>query len=501
MKQGIVYIAGAGPGDPDLLTLKVISRIREADVILYDHLIGKEVLAYARPQAELIYAGKKAGEDYISQTEINSLLIEKAKAGLTVLRLKGGDPFLFGRGGEEAVALAEAGIRFEIVPGVSSINAVPLYAGIPLTHRGLSSCIAVLTGHRRTDDGFEELCWDAIARLDTIVVLMGVGLIRDIASRLIALGRDPEDPVAVIRWGTTPMQVTWTGTLRSVTEGREQIPKPPALTIIGKVIGLRGILNWFERQPLFGRKVLITRAAGGDAFLRRSLEKLGAFVIEQPSIRIVEPDDGSAADQAILDLKSYDAVVFPSTNSVRWFVRRLWAAGMDMRRASAALLLTTGQQARRTLEEMKIRTDAVLGSALVKNFADLFGGDPSGRRVLIPAPAETEIKVAGDLASAGARVDVVPFYRTVPAELQDDLRPYLSDVVDLVIFTSSSAVRSFATLFGEDAGRLLKRADIACMGPFTAAAAEAQGLTVTIQPARYTLKDLVDAIREKYGGR
>jgi len=499
MKQGIVYIAGAGPGDPDLLTLKVISRIREADVIFYDHLIGKEVLMYARPQAELIYAGKKAGEDYISQTEINARLVEKARAGLTVLRLKGGDPFLFGRGGEEAVALAEAGIRFEIVPGVSSINAVPLYAGIPLTHRGLSSCIAVLTGHRRTDEGFEELCWDAIAKLDTIVVLMGVGLIREIAARLVELGRDPDDPVAVIRWGTTPLQVTWTGTLRAVMEGREKLPKPPALTIIGKVIGLRGVLNWFERQPMFGKKVLITRAAGGDAYLRRALEKLGAFVIEQPSIRIVEPDDGSAADRAILDLKSYDAVLFPSTNSVRWFVRRLWAAGGDMRWASTAMLLTTGQQARRTLEEMKIRTDAVLGSACGKKFAALFGGEASGRRVLIPAPADADLKVAGDLESVGAGVDVVPFYRTVPAELQDDLRPYLSDVVDLIIFTSSSAVKSFFTIFGKDSNRLLERADIACMGPYTAEAAGKQGLTVTIQPARYTLKDLVEAIREKYG--
>jgi uroporphyrinogen III methyltransferase/synthase len=500
MKQGIVYIAGAGPGDPELLTLKVISRIREADVILYDHLIGKEVLMVARPGAELIYAGKKAGEDYISQSEINSLLIEKARAGLTVLRLKGGDPFLFGRGGEEAVALAEAGIRFEIVPGVSSINAVPLYAGIPLTHRGLSSCIAVLTGHRRSDEGCEELCWDAIARLDTIVVLMGVGLIREIAARLLKNGRDPEDPVAVIRWGTTPLQVTWTGTLRSIVEGKEKLPNPPALTVIGKVIGLRGILNWFERQPLFGRKVLITRAAGGGPFLRRALEKLGALVIEQPSMRITQPDDGSAADRAILDLSSYDAVVFPSTNSVRWFIRRLWAAGKDMRWTSSILLLATGRQAAGTLEEMNIRTDAVLGPAYGKNFAALFGGDASGRRVLVPAPAEAEIRVSGELESIGARVDTVPFYRTVPAELQDDLRPYLSDVVDLVIFTSSSAVRNFYTLFGRDATRLLERADIACLGPFTAAAAARQGLTVTIQPARYNLKDLVEAIRDRYGG-
>jgi uroporphyrinogen III methyltransferase/synthase len=199
-------------------------------------------------------------------------------------------------------------------------------------------------------------------------------------------------------------------------------------------------------------------------------------------------------------LKSYDAVVFPSTNSVHWFIRRLWAAGRDMRWTSSVLLLATGRQAAGTLEEIRIRTDAVLGSACGRTFAALFKGETSGKRILIPAPADAELKVAGELASMGARVDMVPFYRTVPAELQEDIRPYLSDVVDLVIFTSSSAVKNFYALFGRDAARLLERADIACLGPFTAAAAAAQGLTVTIQPARYTLKDLVEAIKEKYSG-
>ncbi len=498
MNKGKVYIAGAGPGDPELLTLKVMNRIKTADVIVYDHLINRDVLKYAKPSAELIYAGKMPGEHLKSQDEINGILVEKARAGLNVLRLKGGDPFLFGRGAEEAVALADEGIDFEIIPGVSSINAVPLYAGIPLTHRGLSSSVVVITGHKHTSEGIDEQSWDAIAKLDTIVVLMGVAQIKQIARKLVDHGRDANDPICVIRWGTTPVQSAHTYTLKDILEERHRPFMPPALIIIGSVVNLRNKLNWFEHLPLFGKKVLITRVEKDNAFLKQSLEELGAFVIEQPTIQFVDPDDRGPLDTALKNLKTYDTVIFTSANAVRRFIDRLWMLGKDIRDIGGTAVFAIGPKTARAIEELRIRVDEIPEEFKAEGLVAMLGNRVKGRKILIPRAQEARTVLVDELKKMGAEVDVVPVYKTVNAGVRDDVLPYLKEGVDLAIFTSSSTVKNFFDMFGENALNMLKDADIACIGPITAKTVNEMGLEVTIQPSSYTIEALLKAVVLNY---
>ncbi|MCL4557916.1 MAG: uroporphyrinogen-III C-methyltransferase [Deltaproteobacteria bacterium] len=501
MSRGKVYIAGAGPGDPELLTLKVINRIKAADVIVYDHLIDRDVLRYARQSVELIYAGKMAGEHLKSQDEINGILIEKALAGHTVLRLKGGDPFLFGRGGEEALALAEEGIDFEIVSGVSSINAVPLYAGIPLTHRGLSSSVVVITGHRHTEGGMDEHNWDAIAKIDTIVVLMGVAQIKQIALKLVDNGREMNDTVGVIRWGTTPVQSSYVCTLKDIIEENHRPFATPALIIIGRVVGLHKKLNWFERLPLFGRRVLVTRAEKDSGPLKQSLEMLGAFVIEQPTIEIVAPDDYAPLDAALDELGSYDTIIFTSANAVKRFMDRLWSSGRDIRSMGTARILAIGPRTAKSIEDLKIRVSQVPEEFRAEGLVDMLEGRVQGERILIPRAAEARTVLIDGLRKMGAEVNVVPVYKTIRAEVNQDMLPYIKDGVDLAVFTSSSTVKNFFEMFGGNAFKILERADIACIGPITAKTVGEMGLEVSIQAPSYTVESLVREIGLFYGNK
>ena len=491
MKRGKVYIAGAGPGDPELLTLKVINHIKTADVIVYDHLINQEVLRYANPSAELIYAGKMAGEHIKSQDEINAILIDKARAGSNVLRLKGGDPFLFGRGGEEAVALADESIDFEIIPGVSSINAVPLYAGIPLTHRDLSSSVVIITGHKHTAAGIDEHNWDAIAKIDTIVILMGVAQIKQIAKKLVSKGRDPQDHVGVIRWGTMPMQSTYVCTLADILEERHKPFMTPALIIIGKVVTLHDKLGWFEKLPLFGKKVLITRMEKDSSILRQSLEWLGAFVIEQPSIQITAPDDYSPLDSVLHKLDSYDIIIFTSANAVRRFLDRLWTSGRDIRSIGNAKIVAIGPKTAQAIEDLKIRVNQMPDEFRAEGLIALLNGEVSGKKILIPRAQTARMVLVDELKRMGAEVNVVPVYKTIRAEVRQDMLPYLKDGVDIAVFTSSSTVTNFFDMFGENAFTMLEHADIACIGPITAKTVHDMGLEVRIQPASYTIEALI----------
>ncbi len=501
MSRGKVSIAGAGPGDPELLTLKIVNRIRAADVIVYDHLINRDVLGYAKKSAELIYAGKMAGEHLKPQGEINAILIEKARAGLSVLRLKGGDPFLFGRGGEEALALAGEGIDFEIIPGVSSINAVPLYAGIPLTHRGLSSSVAVITGHRNTEHGIDEHNWEAIAQIDTIIVLMGVAQIRQIARKLVDNGRDIDDTVGIIHGGTTPMQSTSVCTLKDII-GKDHRPfTTPALIVIGKVVGLHERLNWFEHLSLFGRKALVTRAEKDSGALKHSLELLGAFVIEQPTIEITAPDDYAPLDAAISRLGSYDMIIFTSANAVRRFVDRLWSSGRDIRSMGAARILAIGPKTAQAIEDLKIRVNQIPDEFRAEGLVDMLKGTVQGKRVLIPRAADARAVLIDGLRRMGADVHVVPVYKTIRAEIDREMLPYIKEGVDIAVFTSSSTVKNFFEMFGENAHTILERADIACIGPITAKTAKDMGLTVTIQPHPYTIEALVEEIALFYSNK
>jgi len=498
MKKGTVYIAGVGPGDPGLLTIKVVSYLKDADLILYDHLINKDILKYAKPSAQLIYAGKMPGEHMKSQDEINGVLIKKALEGYKVLRLKGGDPFLFGRGAEEAVALAKEAINFEIIPGVSSVNAVPLYAGIPLTHRGLSSSVVIITGHRHTLEGIDEHDWDAIAKLDTIVVLMGVAQIKQIVQKLVNHGRDPDNPVAVIRWGTTPMQFTHIYSLKNIVEENHKPFTPPALIIIGKIVELRKDLNWFEHLPLFGKKILITRQEKDNIFLRQLLEELGAFVIEQPTIRLVEPDDYAPLDKAIKKLKTYDMIIFTSANAVTRFADRLWLLGKDIRSIGNAEILAIGPKTAHAVEEIRIRVDETPDEFKAEGLISLLTGRVKGKRILIPRAQEARMVLVNKLKEMGAEVDVVPVYKTIEAPIKQDVLPYLKEGIDLAVFASSSAVRNFFDMFGENALSILKYAGIACIGPVTAKTVEEMGFEVKIQPSSYTIEDLVEEITLNY---
>ncbi len=498
MKRGKVYIAGAGPGDAELLTLKVINHIKTADVIVYDHLINKEVLRYAGPSTELIYAGKMAGEHIKSQDEINRILIDKAMAGHNVLRLKGGDPFLFGRGGEEAVALAEEGIEFEIIPGVSSINAVPLYAGIPLTHRDLSSSVVIITGHKHTAAGIDEHNWDAIAKIDTIVVLMGVAQIKQITQKLVSKGRDIHDSVAVIRWGTMPMQSTSVCTLKDILEESHKPFITPALIIIGKVVTLRDKLNWFENLPLFGKKVLITRMETDSSILRQSLEWLGAFVIEQPTIQIATPDDSMPLDNAITELDTYDIIIFTSANAVGRFVDRLWRSGKDIREIGNAEIVAIGPKTAQAIEDLKIRVNHVPEEFRAEGLITLLNGEVHGKKILIPRAKEARMILVDELKKMGAKVNVVAVYKTIRAEIRQDILPYLKEGVDIAVFTSSSTVTNFFDMFGENAFHILEHADIACIGPITAKTAHDMGLEVKIQPSSYTIEALIQEIIINY---
>ncbi|MEE9515206.1 MAG: uroporphyrinogen-III C-methyltransferase, partial [Candidatus Brocadiales bacterium] len=326
-----VYLVGSGPGDPGLITVKAVECITKADVIIYDYLVGEELLKYAREDAEIIYVGKQGGRHTLEQDEINDLIVEKARQDKTVTRLKGGDPFVFGRGGEEAVYLAERGISFEVVPGVTAAIAAPAYAGIPVTHRDYTSTLGLITGHENPEKGGSALPWDKLSTaVGTLGVYMGIKNLPYIVKELLKNGRPKDTPVAIIRWGTTSRQETLVGTLEDIVERSKDI-KPPAITVVGEVVKLRERLNWFETRPLFGRTVVVTRSRDQASDFARELEERGARVIEFPTIKVTEPTDISPLDKAIRELSTFHWVVFTSVNGVEAFFRRLFHLGMDVR--------------------------------------------------------------------------------------------------------------------------------------------------------------------------
>jgi uroporphyrinogen III methyltransferase/synthase len=499
---GIVYLIGAGPGDPGLITVRGRDCLAQADVVLYDRLIGDELLDAARPDAELIYVGKSAHKHKLSQQEINDLLVEKARAGLKVARLKGGDPFVFGRGGEEAQALVAAGVPFEVVPGITSPIAVPAYAGIPVTHRDVASNFAVVTGHRRKGgEGADEglgLDWDALARMDTLIVLMGVGNLPVIARELLAAGRDPQTPAALIRWGTTPQQAMVDGTLGTIADrAREAGLRPPAVLVVGGVAALRDDLRWFDTRPLFGQRVLVTRPrekAGGTA---ARLRELGADPVTFPTIDIRPPEDWTALDAAIERLASghYDWAIFTSTNGVRFFWRRLEALGKDARAFAGARLGAIGPVTASELTRRGLRADLVPDQYVAEAILDAIG-PVAGQRVLLPRADIARPALADGLLDAGADVDEIAAYRTVPADAEDAerIRELLAaGEIDVLTFTSSSTVRNFVAAL-EPLPELPEDTVVACIGPITAGTARELGLPVHVSASEHTIEGLLNAL-------
>jgi uroporphyrinogen III methyltransferase/synthase len=532
---GAVYLVGAGPGDPGLITVAGLDRIRQADVIVYDRLVSERLLEHARPDAELIYVGKapehikEAVEKVPSpepsshdQSAINDLLIAKAREGSRVVRLKGGDPFVFGRGGEEAEALREAGITFEIVPGVTSAVAVPAYAGIPVTHRGVATSFAVITGHEAPEKPESDIDWARIAgAADTLVFLMGVKNLQETAASLAANGRPASTPVAVIRWGTTPEQRTVTGTLADIAERvAEAGLTPPAVTVVGEVVRLRETLSWFESRPLFGKRVLITRTRRQASNLARLLSEQGAIPVELPAIEIEPVEDNGALDAAIGRLRdgAYAWCGFTSANAVELFFERLHETGADARAFAGAQVFAIGPATAEALREHGIDADVVpqeyVAEAIVEALTPGPGGQaPSltgggvrpGDRVLLPRAESARPELVTGLEALGAAVDEIPVYRAaVPSDPDPEtLAAVREGRIDIVTFTSSSTVRNLLSLLGEDARALTgnPRPLIACIGPITAKTARESGLTVDVVAEEYTVEGLVEALVKRTAGQ
>jgi uroporphyrinogen III methyltransferase/synthase len=480
------------------LTLRGAEALATADVVVYDHLASSALLAHARPDAERIYVGKKAGSHTLPQDEITALLVEQALAGRRVARLKGGDPFVFGRGGEEALALAEAGVPFDIVPGVTSAVAAPAYAGIPVTHRGLASSFAVITGHEDPTKSTSSVDWARLATgVDTLVFLMGVHNLPLIVEQLVAHGRPAETPVALVRWGTTPRQQTVTGTLADIVEKVHAVGlKPPAVTVVGLVAALHERLRWFETRPLFGQHVLVTRTRQQASALSNRLRGLGAEVIELPTIRIAPPENWAPLDRAIASCERYDWVILTSVNGVRFFWERLAHAGLDARSLAGVKLAAIGPATAGELKVHGLRPDYVPGEYVAEAVAAGLG-DVRGQRMLLPRADIARPALADLLCEGGAEVVEVVAYRTLrptvgSGELGDLLAP-----VTVATFTSSSTVRNLAAM-AQDAGldlpHALEKATIACIGPITAQTAQELGLPVHVVAKEYTIDGLVQTL-------
>jgi uroporphyrinogen III methyltransferase / synthase len=478
--------------------------MQEADAVVYDRLAPEALLGYARPEAEKIYVGKKPGNPTMSQEEINALLVEKGRAGMTVVRLKGGDPFIFGRGGEEVLALNRAGLSFEVVPGVTSGVAAPAYAGIPVTHRNVATSVAFVTGHEDPTKGSQDVDWEKLASgADTLVLYMGVGRLEEISKGLLAAGRSPDTPVACVRWGTLPEQRTITGTLEDIADKvAEAGLKPPAIIVVGAVVALRAKgLDWYERRPLFGRRVVVTRARTQAGELSRDLENLGAEVHEFPTIEICPPDDFGPLDAAVRDLDSFGLIIFTSVNGVEAFLKRLLHHGLDLRALPrAAKVAAIGPATAERIEQAGLRVDVVPEEYRAEALIEALGAHPlAGERVLIPRAKVAREVLPEKLREAGADVYVPPAYESVPSsEGKGELFLRLqSGEIDCVTFTASSTVENFVEAFGaEEAARLLARTRVACIGPITAGTARKHGLRVDAEGKEYTIPGLIEAVTD-----
>jgi uroporphyrinogen III methyltransferase / synthase len=496
--QGFVSLIGAGPGDPGLLTLAGAEALAAADVIVYDYLANPALLAHARPGAEQIYVGKQAGRHTLSQEEITALLVERAQAGQRIARLKGGDPFVFGRGGEEALALVEAGLPFEVIPGITSAVAAPAYAGIPVTHRGLSTGFAVITGHEDPAKGESAIDWPRLATgVDTLVFLMGVGNLAKIVEQLAAHGRPPETPVALIRWGTTPDQQTVSGTLADIVE-RVKVAglRPPAVAVFGPVAGLCQQLRWFENRPLFGQRVLVTRTREQASLLSARVRALGAEAIELPTIHIAPPEDWEELDRAISALPGYDWIVFTSVNGVDYFWQRLRSAGRDARALHGIHLAAIGPATAAALGDRGLQADYVPDEYVAEAIAAGLEA-VRGKHILLPRADIARPALADLLRERGASVAEIGAYRTLQPEIDPEELHKLLARITVATFTSSSTVRNLASMArqaGLDLSQALAHTTVVCIGPITAGTARDLGLPVQVVAEEYTIDGLVKAL-------
>ena len=502
--SGKVYLVGAGPGDPGLITVKGLECISVADVLIYDYLASPFLLKHASENAEVIYVGKKGGDHTLSQEKINTLIVEKAKTGATVTRLKGGDPFIFGRGGEEVQVLVENKIEFEIVPGVTSAIAAPAYAGIPLTHRKFTSTLAFITGHEDPDKTESSIDWASISKgIGTLVFLMGIKNLPNITQKLIKNGKSPKTPVALVRWGTTSRQVTIAGTLDTIVHQADEAGiKAPAIIIVGEVVSLRQTMKWFENRPLMGKKVVITRAREQASDLTRLLSDLGAECMECPTIKVQPPDDIKPIDMAIKNLSSYDWLIFTSVNGVKFFFERLFAKGMDVRAFHHLRTASIGPATAKKLMGFGLNSDIIPETYRAESIVEAFGKkEISGKKILLPRAKEARPILPVELGKMGAVVDEITVYCTkkVTDSANLILKSLQEKKIDLITFTSSSTVSNFKELLpSENFKTLLAGVTIASIGPITAQTAEKFGFDVHIVAKSFTIKGLCEAICEYY---
>ncbi len=509
-KKGKVYLVGAGPGDIGLMTIKGLKCLRRADVVVYDFHLNAQVLNYIKKDAEFIYAGKRGGHHTMSQEDINAILVDRAKKGKTVCRLKGGDPFVFGRGGEEACALADEGLEFEVVPGVSSSVAAPAYAGIPLTHRKISSSFAVIPGYEDITKGGSSIDWEKLATgVGTLVFLMAVKNVEVLTEKLMVSGKKPpETPVAVIRWGTRPEQRTIVSTLGEIASVmKKKEIKPPAVMVVGEVVRLREKLKWYENKPLFGHRVLLTRehAAGFE-----TLEEMGAEIMEFPAFEILPPGNWQPLDEALGRAGSYDWIIFTSAKGVKFFFERLRERALDIRCLGPAKICAVGPKTAEAVKNFCLRVDLVpeefRAEGLIKAFSELNG--PSGKnkngkslegmRFLLPRAQEAREIFPDKVREMGGHIDVPPVYRAVRPEASGKrLKRFLKEgKITVATFTSGATFTNFMEMIGEEAKELLSGVAIAVIGPVTAKKVKEAGLAVDIMPGAATMEAMEEAVIE-----
>lgn len=504
MSNAIVYLVGAGPGDPTLITLRGVECLRRADVVVYDYLANEQLLNHAPESAERIYAGKIGGRHNQDQEEISRLLVEKAQQGKVVVRLKGGDPFVFGRGGEECEALHEAGIPFEVVPGVTAAIGAAAYAGIPLTHRDFTASVAFVTGQEGKDKDESAIDWDRLSLGGgTVVFYMGVTTLRRNMQRMIQHGRSADTPVALVRWATTVCQQVLTGTIADIADRAEEAGfKPPAITIVGEVVTLREKLRWYDSRPLCGRKIIVTRAAEQAGEFSTKLATRGAAVLECPTIRLVEPESWQLLDVAIRELASYDWLILTSGNAVRFFFQRLEALGLDARALAGCKVCAVGPKTADIFKVFGVRPDLVPSDYKAEGIVDEFSRlDLKGAKILFPKADKAREIIPCELKRMGAHVDGPVAYRNI---LPDRLPPEALFALekrsaDCITFTSSSTVQNLAAMLGEELLLdMLKGVTVASIGPITSKSCRELGLKVDIEPEAYTLDALTAAIEAHF---
>lgn len=508
-RQQKVYLVGAGPGDPGLLTLKGLRCLQQADVVFYDFLVNPRLLEHLPPHCRTLYAGKRGTHHTLAQKILVQRIIKEVRRGKRVVRLKGGDPYIFGRGGEEGEDLSRAGVSFEVVPGVTAAVAVPAYAGIPLTHRDYASSVAVITGHERREEGGQSrglipnFDWEALSRMDTLVIVMGVKNLEPLMDRLLQAGRSPETPVAIVEWGTLPRQRTIVGTLGTiVVQAKSAGLKPPAVIVVGNVVRLRPMLKWFENKSLSGKTILVTRSREQAGALTQLLEQQGAQVVEIPTLKWRPPARWGLLDRAIRRVQDYQWVVFTSVNAVQSFLLRLKVLKKDARHLKGVKIVAVGSATAESLRGQGLEPDFIPEDYRAEGLLRLFKGLPiKGQKILVPrARRGRELLVAG-LRRQGARVELVEAYRMeIPKTGRLALRALLArEAVDLITFASSATVENFIKMVGRGPSgrgrrRTVQKIPAACIGPITAKTARSRGFKVVAVPKKATIPELVQSV-------